>query len=422
MSLRVKLALLLSAFVTLTLVTAWAGSRRVLAPFAREVHERYLDEVAHIASEVEGGRDPDALGRSLNLDVRVSERPPKVLTRPSPPGRREPFCEEAVRGSYTLTHCRGRRAPVIVETKIGFVVVRRDLDVGAPEQRFGRLLLVIALVIILGSAAVSAYITRPLETTTRAMERMAEGELQHRLPVSGGSELQGAARAFNAMADRVDHLLRTERELMAGISHELRTPLARLRLQLELLRDLGAVPEKRLAAMETDLIELDVLIGEVLETSRLALGDRTLARSQVELGRVVAEAIEKTPLPKHSVVVSSEDPEVVLGDHARLVRAVGNVLQNAGKYAPEGTEVTVALRGRVVEIRDHGPGVSPEELPHLFEPFYRGATARREANKPGLGLGLMIARQVATLHGGTIEASNHADGGLVVKLALPAPA
>ncbi|MCK6549512.1 HAMP domain-containing histidine kinase [Myxococcota bacterium] len=440
MSLRVKLALLLAAIVGVTIFVAWiVTGRTVIQPFTRAVLDTYLDEVVYIAERIEGGAKPEELSRALNLDVRVLPRPPPFMRPPppgheppideqdpddlGPPGRRGPKhrCITEPRGRFELTLCRGRRTPVMVPLREGFLIVRRDLDVDAPAQRIGQLLLFIAIAVSAASFALAAVLTKPLETTRRALEKIADGDLSHRLPVGGGRELAGVATAYNAMADRVDALLRTERELLAGISHELRTPLARLRLQLELLRD-EAVPEKRLTAMERDLEDVDALIGEVLESSRLSLGDRSITREAVSLERVIDDAIAKNPLPKHTIDVAKDAPATIRGDHVRLVRALGNLLQNAGKYAPEGTAVHVSITGAKITVADRGPGVPPDELPRLFEPFYRGSSARA-GNKGGLGLGLMFTRQVVVLHGGTIDAQNRAEGGLEITLELPtAPA
>lgn len=427
-SLRLKLALLLSTFVGGTLFVAWAVTgRTIIQPFTREVLDIYLDEVVYVADQVSHGMSPSAIGRELNLDVRIFPNEPPFIAK-SAYGRGF-RCQEELRKSYKVVHCRGRRAPVAVRTDVGWVVVRRDIDIGAPGKRIGQLLLFIGIVVFALSAGLAAFITRPLKTTTQAMERMAAGDLTHRLPASGGRELMEAARAFNAMADRVDSLLSAERELMAGISHELRTPLARLRVELEILRDsrlVEAAPErtaesreKRFAAMEADLEEIDALIGELLESSRLSLGERRLERERVELTQVIGDAIERNPLSTHRVTVEIRDPVQVLGDRARLVRVVGNLLQNAGKYAPEGSEIHVSVQGTSVTVLDQGPGVPPSDLERMFEPFYRGAHARAISKKGGLGLGLMIARQLVRLHGGWIAAENRPEGGLAITFQLP---
>lgn len=416
MSTRLRLVLLLAAIVVATLGLTFLVVRgAVFAPFAKEALSAYLDQVIYVTDELEGGADRRALEERLGLDIKVSDRAPG-FARHGGEGRGRRCSQEQHRGHLVIV-CRGPRAPVAVEANGHWVVIRRDLDVAAPESRIGPWLILIAVLVIGAASWVAALVTRPLQASMAAMERIAHGELSHRLPVQGTGELAAVAKSFNAMADRVDAILRAEKELMAGISHELRTPLARLRLELELLRDQGQAPEKRLNAMEGDVSELDQLIGELLELSRLSVGERRLDQVQVGLDELVKEAVARHPLVQHSVVITGQG-EVVAVDRARMLRLLGNLLQNAEKYAPPGTEVEVAISGRSLEVRDRGPGVPEEELPRLFEPFYRGARAK-SSSATGLGLGLMIARQVAVLHGGQIRAQNREGGGLSIRLELP---
>jgi two-component system, OmpR family, sensor kinase len=416
MSLRLRLTLLLAGAVAAALLLAWiVTGRAVIAPFVHEVMEVYLDQAVFVAERVAAGEDPEVLGKRLGLEIKVRDKP---FFQPGRVGQwRRKHCEHDRRGGHELVWCRGPRAPVSVETPAGWVTLKRDLDVARPRERNSQLLLLILAVVIGAGAWVAHLATRPLRATQQAMARIAEGDLAHRLPVTGAKELAEAAASFNKMAERVDEMLKAERALMAGISHELRTPLARLRLELEILRDHG-LPEKRLTAMEKDVEEIDALIGELLESSRLTIGERSIVKDEVDLEAVVAEAKARPSLAERRVEVEGHaDP--VIGDRARLVRVVANLLDNAAKYAPPDQPIEVKIEGRSVEVRDSGPGVPESELGRLFEPFYRGggSAARRG---PGLGLGLMIAEQVITLHGGSIRAENRAGGGLSVRFTLPA--
>ena len=414
MSLSIRLTLLLSLVVTVTLVVVWGTTRRaVLHPFAEAVLNTHLDQVAFLAGEIEAGNDDGTLADRMNLRARLRFKPPKFVGGPH---RRRPACRQIIHRLRQMYVCRGPAAPVVVETDEGWLIVRRDIDVQVPQRRFGVTLILIAVLVFGLSALVATWTLRPVRASVQAMERMASGDLSFRLPESGPREGADMARAFNSLADRVETLLRAERELMAGISHELRTPLTRLRLEIELLRD-SEVSPRRLDAMEADLQDADDLIGELLELSRLSIGTRKLAEEEVDLDQIVAEAVERTPLADHRVAVNGTGANV-RGDRARLVRVVRNLLSNAGKYAPANTEVQVELHGTAVTVRDSGPGVPASEIGRLFEPFYRG---HRAGSGHGLGLGLMIARQVVLLHGGTIEANNHPDGGLAVRFELPNP-
>ena len=500
MTLRIRLAALLFAVVLGTLVLAWfLTGRAVLAPFTRDVENAYIDQALYVSEEIENGVPPDTLGKRLGLDIRVRQRPPPFLRgrglglgrghghgrafgprRPGPsryagaegsrdsgpdssiesddevdgPPRPPDVCQREERRGRVVVVCRGPRAPVVVSSSLGWIVVRRDLDFAAPARRFGTLLLLIAGVVFAFSALLAVRITQPLRATVLGMERIASGDLSHRLPAKGGREFAEVARAFNRMADRVDALLRAERTLMAGISHELRTPLARLRLEAEILRDYG-LPENRLDAMAHDLEEVDQLIGEVLELSRLSIGERHLEQKPTDLRQVAEDAVRARPQPEHRIEIDGPANVVVPGDQARLVRVVGNLLENAGKYSPKGSEIRVRI-GYVtattqtpnnrsdnkrddgnsnsngdlvrhnsgdnathayVEVIDAGPGVAEEEIDRIFEPFYR---SKHHSNTSGFGLGLMIAKQIVALHGGEIRAQNQPSGGLNIRFTLRA--
>ena len=414
MNLSLRLTLLLSLIVTITLIVVWGATRRtILHPFTKAVMTTHLDQVAFLADAVEEGENVGSLAEQMNITVRLVNRRPRRLQR----RRRGPArCRPVIHRLREMHVCRGPTGPVAVETEAGWMIVRRRIEVDDPDRRFGTALLLVGLLIFGLSALVASWTLRPVRASVRAMERIADGDLSFRLPVGGSQEGRDMARAFNALADRVETLLRAERELMAGISHELRTPLTRLRLELELLRDADASP-RRLDAMETDLQEADALISELLEISRLSIGARTLSEDDVPLRQVVDEAVERATLEDHTVEVTGNG-SVVRGDQARLVRVVRNLLSNAGKYAPSGSRVQVDLQGTAVTVLDEGPGVPASEIGRLFEPFYRG---HRAGSSNGLGLGLMIARQIILLHGGKIAAENRAEGGLAVRFELPTP-
>ncbi|MEL7371967.1 MAG: HAMP domain-containing sensor histidine kinase [Myxococcota bacterium] len=407
MNLSLRLTLLLSLVVAITLFTVWSTTRKaVLHPFAEAVLLTHLDQVGFLADAIEDGEDGRILAEQMNLWARlVPQKPANIVKRRK--------CRRRIHRLRQMYVCRGPAGPVAVETDEGWLVVRRDLDVQRPERRFGLTLLLVAVLVFGLSALVAIWTLRPVRASVQAMQRMASGDLSFRLPESGPREGAGMARAFNALADRVETLLRAERELMAGISHELRTPLTRLRLEIELLRDTD-VSKARLDAMEKDLQDADDLIGELLELSRLSVGARKLSENKVSLDAVVAEAVERTPLPNHRIEVVGQAGSIQ-GDQARLVRVVRNLLSNAGKYAPAGTTVSIELAPARITVRDRGPGVPKSELIRLFEPFYRG---HRAGSGNGLGLGLMIAQQVVRLHGGTVTAQNHPEGGLVVQIQL----
>jgi two-component system sensor histidine kinase MprB len=318
---------------------------------------------------------------------------------------------------------------------IGAVQLARPL--GSIDAVLSRLRLVLAIVAA-GSVALAAGLTRlatrrvtaPLREVTAAADHIAAtDDLARRLEVSTDDEVGQLARRFNGMLDRLEASrsqlagsVAAQRQLVADASHELRTPITSLRTNLEVLLDGRELDPGSRERLLTDLVEqtqeLGSLVSDVIE---LARGDVSPdAVEDVRLDELVADAVVQARRHHPGVEFRLEcDPAVLDGSAERIGRAVSNLLQNAAKHsAPDGVvEVSAGPDG--VAVRDHGPGVAPEDLPHLFDRFYRGATAR---GLPGTGLGLAIVRQVAEAHGGAVDAENADDGGARFTLRLPARA
>jgi two-component system sensor histidine kinase MprB len=225
------------------------------------------------------------------------------------------------------------------------------------------------------------------------------------------------------MLDRLQESRAAERRLVADASHELRTPVTSLRTNIEVLITagdrLGEDERNRLLRdVRAQTEELGSLVNDLIE---LARGDAPgLEREPVRLDRLVEEAVERAQ--RHAPQVRfelSSDELIVDGVPERLGRALNNLLDSAARHSPEGGTVEVTLDEAGVRVRDHGRGVDPADLPHLFDRFYRGAGARGE---DGTGLGLAIVRQVAEQHGGSVEASNADGGGACFTLHLPVAA
>ncbi|NJK89744.1 MAG: HAMP domain-containing histidine kinase [Myxococcales bacterium] len=279
--------------------------------------------------------------------------------------------------------------------------MRRPFDAEAVARRT-----LFALVLVgmsLGAFAwwLSGRLVAPFRMTLAAMDKMAQGDLRHRLETKGSTEVREAQVAFNRMADRIEGMLQSERTLMAGMSHELRTPLARLRLEIELLRE-KFDDHPRLDAMENDLREIDLLIDELFRSSRLALGGEGLTLEPVNLRELAERSLEQSRPLALAWSVEGGAP-VVRGDPQKLGHLLHNLVQNAEKHARTGEIATIVLHEHGFEVVDRGPGVLPSDLPRLFEPFFR---ARTGARATGWGVGLMYALQIAEKHGGSLEARN----------------
>ncbi len=299
----------------------------------------------------------------------------------------------------------------------------------------------IALAALLGRLVADAVIA-PVGRLTRAAEHVARTrDLSERIDTDGAEQLARPdeigrlAVSFNAMLDALersmsalDASVHAQRQLVADASHELRTPITSLRTNIEILQQAPNIDpadrEQLFAEVIEQIEELTLLVGDLID---LARGEEPPANTEdVRLDQVVREAVERarrlagwvgsdTPL---SVEL---EPVVLPGVPARLGRAVNNLIDNAVKYSPAGAPVEIRLVGRdgngaELTVRDHGPGIAVEDLPQVFDRFYRGAEAR---GRPGSGLGLAIVRQVVEQHGGTIAAEAAPGGGTLMRVHLP---
>lgn len=270
---------------------------------------------------------------------------------------------------------------------------------------------------------------RPVRRLTAATERVARTAQLEPIEVSGSEhdELARLTSSFNQMMLALDASQERQRQLVADAGHELRTPLTSLRTNIELLGQATERSDRHLSLeqrreimddVRSQLGELTTLVGDLVELAR----DEPLHRAPepLDLVDVVEQAVERVrPRAGGQVLDVELEPWDVIGEAHVLERAVTNLLDNAVKWSPEGGTVTVRLRDGVLTVRDQGPGIAAEDLPHVFERFFRSTEAR---TMPGSGLGLSIVQQAAARHGGSVRAESPAGGGTVVTFTLPAAA
>jgi two-component system sensor histidine kinase MprB len=269
---------------------------------------------------------------------------------------------------------------------------------------------------LLLGVAISRSALAPIDRFLRRTEAVtSELERPRRLEETGASELRRLAASFNQTLDALERSIESQRHLVADASHELRTPLAALRSNVQIFLDSQRLPpEERAGLQQSILAELDELTQIVADVVELARGSSpSEGREPIELDTVVREAVERTRRRAPGLNFQLElEPTVIEGSPDRVGRAVANLVDNARKWSPQDGEVDIQLHDGTLTVRDHGPGFSEEDLPYVFDRFYRAPGARR---LPGSGLGLAIVRQAALAHGGQAEAANAADGGAVVK-------
>lgn len=310
-----------------------------------------------------------------------------------------------------------------LDQRTAIQIARPLTEVDRVLARLRLLFLLVAFAAVGGAAgvgmAVSRATLRPVKRLTDDAEAIAAtGDLSARTSTDRSDELGRLARAFNTMLDALSRSVGAQRQLVADASHELRTPLASARANLELieLHDELALDERRqiVADASAELREMTHLIEELLE---LARGDTvTLRKELTRLDHLTEEALAVAARRSPVAFGTEIEPSVIEASPSALTRAIVNLLDNAVKWSPAGAAVEVTVREGTVSVRDHGPGVDPADLPHIFDRFYRAPAARTLA---GSGLGLAIVRQVAEAHGGTVTAAAADGGGSVFTLTLP---
>lgn len=278
-------------------------------------------------------------------------------------------------------------------------------------------------------------LTKPIVRLRTAARQLAAGDLKARTgaPSSGRrDEVAGLMRDFDAMAERIETLLKAQSRLLNDISHELRSPLARLNVALGLARQRSGVESAdMLDRIEMEASRLNELIGRILTLARLEDGEQLVSQTPIPLDELVTSLTEDAEFEaqaRHCHVRTSipEGNWEVRGNASLLHSAVENVVRNAIRYTQEGTSVDVGLtrsanngsEEALVRVSDCGPGVPAEVLTKMFEPFYRLDDARGRQTG-GVGLGLAITERAVRFHGGKVTALNRDGGGLVVEIRLP---
>jgi two-component system, OmpR family, sensor histidine kinase MprB len=308
---------------------------------------------------------------------------------------------------------------------VALQVARPLSETNAVVSDMGLALVVTAVAGVLVAAGLGFVVARaalrPVRRLTTAVEDVATTrDLTRRIDAKGNDEVSRLAGSFNAMLGALDESQRAQRRLAADASHELRTPLTSLRTNIEVLvRNDNLDPrdrERLVQDVNAQIVELSALIGGMMEIAR---GDEPIddAVGDVRLDEVVSGAVEIASFHWPGVrFVTDVRPTVVRGSAGRIELAVGNLLDNAGKWSPNGSRVEAGVRDGEVTVRDRGPGIAPADAPFVFDRFWRAEAAR---GTPGSGLGLAIVRQVADQHGAAVLVESPADGGTLMRLRFP---
>lgn len=333
---------------------------------------------------------------------------------------------------------RARALPIRVQgSVVGWLVVTQGMmmtnpSVEAAVARVSRAVWLAASVAGLLAFGLASLIVRtvskPLASMAGAATRVASGDLSARAPPGGPAEVQSVAAAFNQMADSLSHQEALRRAMLADIAHELRTPLAVMQGQIEALED-GVFPPTRehLAPLHAQAVHLAHLVEDLRTLAHADAGELRLERQPVRLAPLVDDLLAGlAPEATAKGVTLTDEIARELppldADPVRLRQVLVNLLANALRHTPAGGRITASASRReaaaLITIIDTGEGVNPEDLPHLFERFYRADRSRSRATG-GSGLGLAIARRLTESHGGRIAISSEPGRGTTVTLIWP---
>jgi signal transduction histidine kinase len=317
---------------------------------------------------------------------------------------------------------------VVVRTALpgGYnLLVGRDVARFAPLARhfwsgLAGAVAVLSIVGVLGGVLIRQAILARINSIRETVLAIVQGDLSHRLPSrSSGDELDTLSHTINGMLDQIEQLVHGIREVSNSIAHDLRTPLAELRSRLEELSLTRPSDEETFAEIDAAVADVDRVIrifNALLRLAELDTGSRRSGFIQVNANELAAEVVEfylpAAEIKDVTLSFASTGPVSVSGDPTLLAQAVGNLIDNALKYAGERGSVKVEVRNRTdgaveISVADDGPGIPDAEKPKVAQRFYRGDTSR---GTPGVGLGLSLVQAVARLHGGTLELADNYPG------------
>lgn len=348
--------------------------------------------------------------------------------------------QASVGEQHPLEHLEGGVSIVSQEAVVGTVLVGSMIEpiLNPADEDFLRsvnlsifttALTVGVLALIFGSLLFRQMIA-PLRALSQSAEAIANGDLRRRVDVHSADEIGRAARSFNQMANSLVEADAQRRNLMADIAHELRTPLTIIQGNLEALLDgVYDLTPDNIALVHRHTLVLSRLVTDLQDLAMAEAGQLRLERKPTSLTHLIAQATESLAAQAVEQGVTLKDEIIgilpsVEADAQRLTQVLLNLLSNALRHTPQGGTIIICAEVRdgqiAVSVRDTGIGIAPEDLPHIFERFYRADRSRARATG-GSGLGLTIAKQIVEAHGGRIEVTSVVNQGTVVTFILPPP-
>jgi len=449
-TLRTRLTLWYTAVLALVLV-AFGGAVYTLLSLSLV---RQIDTTLNIAADeirLAFRRDvggihlpPMALDLTANVYVQVWDTEGNLIAtnisvaqEPFDPDRLAEAETAYSEASYEGIHLRVLTYPLASQpegTVVGTMQLASSLTTADDAQRallvllMGGGLIAVVLAALVGWTTAAAAL-HPLEQMTEtALQITRADDLSRRIPLSSPAEGEVGRLivAFNETLERLENLFETQRRFLADVSHELRTPLTTILGNLDLMRKMGQLDAESLDAITSETQRMKRLVQDLLVLTQAESGNLPLGKEEVELDTLVLEVFQQSKvLAKDRVEVhlGQEDQARVTGDRDRLKQVLLNLMSNAIEYTPAGGSVTLGLAcvgdWARVTVTDTGPGIPQDELPHIFERFYRVDRSRKRTERGGAGLGLSIAYWITRSHDGRLEVASEVGKGTTFSVWLP---
>ncbi len=300
------------------------------------------------------------------------------------------------------------------------------------QKTLSNILIYLTIVAMVVTFVVSWFVTKralsPLTTMTNiATQITSADDLSRRIPTQDfhDDEVGRLVLAFNKTLERLEKLFGSQQRFLADVSHELRTPLTVIKGNIGIIRKFG-VDEESMVGIDSEVDRLTRMVGDLLLLNQAESGSLSLDFVKVDLGSVLVEVMQQMVVlarGKVKLELVSIDQVIINGDQDRIKQVFLNLISNAITYTPKKGLVEVKLQKEngqaVFSVKDSGPGISPDDLPHIFERFYRGDKSRQHTATSGFGLGLSIARWITEKHGGKIEVESQPGQGTTFRVYFP---
>ena len=361
-------------------------------------------------------------------------RPPAWQTPLDPLGQ---HAGQTIFNSTTSGGVHLRVLSVPVKTERGEAgVIQVALNLGLIDVILRTLATVLILLTILAmflswlaAWLITGQALAPLVTVTQVATQITRADdLSRRIPLTGSSddEVGQLIQSFNQTLERLEQLFNSQRRFLADVSHELRTPLTVIKGNVGLMRQQGVADKESMDSIEAEVDRLTRMVGDLLLLAQAESGRLPLDHSKVELDTILLEVFQQMRLlagDRIQIKLAEIDQIQVTGDRDRIKQVLLNLVGNAIQYTPPGGQVNLALRKvsdkAQIVVTDTGPGIPSQDLPHIFERFYRGEKSRKRSKSTGFGLGLSIAYWIVRGHGGTIEVNSQEGKGTTFCVWLP---